>query len=168
MRKDCVVFLSPINITSGDIIIGNGSDAINQLIAYRNELPSSSYAVMDSGYKYQYDRYNDTYRWVPLNGDVAGLCARTDYTNDAWWSPGGLNRGQIKNVVKLAVNPGKTERDNMYKSGINPVVTFLVKVQFSSVIKHCLLNQVHLIELTFVDCSSFLKSYCNCCSLSVI
>ena len=124
VRKDCVVFLSPIEVSTGDIIIGNGSDAVNKLVAYRNELPSSSYAVMDSGYKYQYDRYNDTYRWVPLNGDVAGLCARTDYTNDAWWSPGGLNRGQIKNVVKLAVNPGKTERDNMYKSGINPVVTF--------------------------------------------
>ena len=96
-------------------------DALNE---YRNELPSTSYAVLDSGSKYQYDRYNDKYRFVPLNGDVAGLCARTDYTNDPWYSPGGLNRGQIKNVVKLAVNPGKTERDNLYSNGVNPVVNF--------------------------------------------
>jgi phage tail sheath protein FI len=79
---------------------------------------------MDSGSKYQYDRYNDKYRYVPLNGDVAGLCARTDYTNDPWFSPGGLNRGQIKNVVRLAVNPTKTQRDTLYKKGVNPVVTF--------------------------------------------
>ena len=124
VRKDCVAFISPINATSEDIIVGSGSDAANALVAFRNELPSSSYAVLDSGYKYQYDRYNDTYRWVPLNGDIAGLAARTDYTNDAWWSPAGLNRGQIKNVVKLAVNPGKVERDTLYKAGINPVVTF--------------------------------------------
>jgi phage tail sheath protein FI len=79
---------------------------------------------MDSGYKYQYDRYNDMYRWIPLNGDIAGLCARTDQTNDAWWSPAGFNRGQIKNLVRLAFNPGKAERDTLYKNGINPVVTF--------------------------------------------
>ena len=79
---------------------------------------------MDSGYKYQYDRYNDKYRFVPLNGDIAGLCARTDNTNDPWFSPGGLNRGQIKNVVKLAVNPTKADRDILYNAGINPVVTF--------------------------------------------
>ena len=124
VRKDCVVFVSPQNVSTGDVIVGSGSTPVSQLIAYRDVLPSSSYAVLDSGYKYQYDRYNDTYRYIPLNGDVAGLCARTDYTNDAWWSPGGLNRGQVKNVVKLAVNPGKTERDNLYKKGVNPVVTF--------------------------------------------
>jgi phage tail sheath protein FI len=123
-RLDCVVFVSPQNVTSGDFIIGSGSDATNQMVAYRNALPSTSYAVMDSGSKYQYDRYNDKYRYVPLNGDIAGLCARTDFTNDPWFSPGGLNRGQIKNVVKLAVNPTKTDRDELYKVGINPVVTF--------------------------------------------
>jgi hypothetical protein len=123
-RLDCVVFVSPQNITSGDVIIGSGSDATNQMVAYRNALPSTSYAVLDSGSKYQYDRYNDKYRYVPLNGDIAGLCARTDFTNDPWFSPGGLNRGQIKNVVKLAVNPNKTDRDELYKAGINPVVTF--------------------------------------------
>ena len=124
VRKDCVVFVSPQDVTSGDVIIGTTSENIDAVNEYRNELPSTSYAVMDSGYKYQYDRYNDKYRWIPLNGDIAGLCARTDYTNDPWWSPGGYNRGQIKNVVKLAINPGKTERDNLYKNGVNPVVNF--------------------------------------------
>ena len=124
VRKDCVAFISPENVDTGDIIIGSGSDVVNQVIAYANELPSTSYAVLDSGYKYQYDRYNDKYRYVPLNGDVAGLCARTDYTNDPWFSPSGYNRGQVKNVVKLAINPGKTERDNLYKSNVNPVVNF--------------------------------------------
>jgi hypothetical protein len=123
-RKDCLVFISPEDVSSGDVIVGHDSDAVDAAVAYRNALPSTSYAVLDSGYKYQYDRYHDKYRWVPLNGDIAGLCARTDYTNDPWWSPGGLNRGQVKNVVKLALNPGKTERDNLYKNGINPVVNF--------------------------------------------
>jgi phage tail sheath protein FI len=123
-RLDCVAFISPEDISSGDPIIGSTSTQADAIVAYRNELPSTSYAVMDSGYKYQYDRYNDKYRFVPLNGDVAGLCARTDYTNDPWFSPGGLNRGQIKNVVRLAFNPNKTSRDTLYKSGVNPVVTF--------------------------------------------
>lgn len=123
-RLDCVAFVSPQNVTSGDIIIGSGSDATNAIVAYRNALPSTSYAVLDSGFKYQYDRYNDKYRWVPLNGDIAGLCARTDYTNDPWFSPGGLNRGQVKNIVKLAHNPNKTDRDELYKNGVNPVVAF--------------------------------------------
>jgi phage tail sheath protein FI len=78
---------------------------------------------MDSGYKYQYDKYNDKFRWVPLNGDIAGLCVRTDDTRDPWWSPAGYNRGIIKNVVKLAWNPKKGERDVLYKAGVNPVIT---------------------------------------------
>jgi phage tail sheath protein FI len=125
-RKDCMVFISPQDVSSGDLI-SNASyvgGAVEKIIAYRNALPSTSYAALDSGYKYQYDRYNDKYRYVPLNGDVAGLCARTDYTNDPWFSPGGLNRGQIKNVVKLAVHLHKTDRDNLYKAGVNPVVNF--------------------------------------------
>jgi hypothetical protein len=123
-RKDCVVFASPQNVSTGEPIIGSSNDLADDLIAYRALLPSTSYAVLDSGYKYQYDRYNDKYRWVPLNGDVAGLCARTDYTDDPWYSPGGYTRGQIKNVVKLAFNPKQLARDNMYKKGINPVVSF--------------------------------------------
>ena len=77
-----------------------------------------------SGYKYQYDKYNDLYRWIPLNGDTAGLCVRTDSVRDAWWSPAGFNRGQIKNIVKLAFNPRQADRDVLYKAGVNPVVTF--------------------------------------------
>jgi len=123
-RLDCVAFISPQNISSGDPIIGSTSTQADDIVDYRDLLPSTSYAVMDSCYKYQYDRYNDVYRFIPLNGDVAGLCARTDYTNDPWFSPGGLNRGQIKNVVRLAFNPNKTSRDTLYKSGVNPVVTF--------------------------------------------
>ena len=123
-RLDCVAFVSPQNTSTGEVITGAGSTATTAIKAYRDALPSSSYAVMDSGYKYQYDRYNDVYRFVPLNGDVAGLCARTDNTNDPWFSPGGLNRGQIKNVVKLAINPTKADRDVLYAAGVNPVVTF--------------------------------------------
>ena len=123
-RLDCVVFASPQNMTTGDPIVGNGAAVTSAIVAYRNALPSTSYAVLDSGYKYQYDRYNDTYRWIPLNGDIAGLCARTDYQQDPWYSPGGLNRGQIKSVVKLAATLNKADRDVVYKAGVNPVVTF--------------------------------------------
>lgn len=119
-RKDCIVLISP---QKGDVVnnIGNEADAV---VNFRNNLRSTSYAVMDSGYKYMYDRYNDIYRWIPLNGDTAGLCVRTDQTNDPWWSPAGFNRGQIKNIVKLAYNPRQADRDTLYKAGVNPVVTF--------------------------------------------
>ena len=79
---------------------------------------------MDSGWKYQYDKYNDKYRWIPLNGDVAGLCARTDTETDPWFSPAGASRGSVKNVIKLAYYPAKADRDTLYKNGINPVVSF--------------------------------------------
>ena len=120
VRKDCIVFVSP---ELDDVVDQAGSEATN-ITAFRTSLPSSSYAVMDSGWKYQYDRYNDVYRWVPLNGDVAGTSVRTDFTADPWFSPAGFNRGQIKNVVKLAYSPTKTDRDTLYKKGVNPVVTF--------------------------------------------
>jgi len=120
VRKDCVAFISP---DSSNVLNNTGNEALS-LVSWRNSLRSSSYAVIDSGYKYQYDRYNDIYRWIPLNGDIAGLCARTDQTNDAWWSPAGFNRGQIKNSVKLAYNPSQPDRDILYSNGINPVVTF--------------------------------------------
>lgn len=121
-RRDSIVFISPND--NGEPIT-NASSAVAAIIKYRNDSNiNSSYAVMDSGWKYQYDRYNDMYRWVPLNGDIAGLCARTDYTADPWYSPGGFNRGQIKNVVKLGFNPGQTDRDTLYAAGVNPVVSF--------------------------------------------
>ena len=123
VRRDCVVFISPN--TNGDPITSVGSTATDAIINFRNDSQiNSSYAVMDSGWKYQYDRYNDAYRWVPLNGDIAGLCARTDYTADPWFSPGGFNRGQIKNIVKLGFNPSQADRDALYTAGVNPVVTF--------------------------------------------
>ena len=119
-RKDCMAFLSP---TKASVVNNSGSETAS-VIAYRNSLTSTSYAVLDSGYKYQFDRYNDVYRWVPLNGDIAGICARTDLERDPWFSPGGFNRGVIKNVIKLSWNPTKAERDDLYVVGINPVVTF--------------------------------------------
>jgi len=119
-RKDCVVFLSP---EKADVVDNAGSE-VTDVKAYRDTLTSTSYAVLDGNWKYQYDKYNDVYRWIPLNGDVAGLCARTDLERDPWYSPGGLNRGIIKNIVKLAFNPTKTNRDDLYVKGINPVVSF--------------------------------------------
>ena len=87
-------------------------------------LPSSSYVVFDSGYKYTYDKYNDVYRYVPLNGDIGGLCANTDRVADAWYSPAGYNRGNVRGAVKLAYNPTKNQRDQLYRARVNPVVNF--------------------------------------------
>jgi phage tail sheath protein FI len=120
VRKDCVVFISPAKT---DVVNQSGSEVTN-ITSTRNSFNSSSYAFFDSGWKYQFDKYNNVYRWVPLNGDIAGLCVRTDNQRDAWFSPAGFNRGQIKNVVKLAWNPTKTNRDDLYKIGVNSVVTF--------------------------------------------
>ena len=120
VRKDCVVFVSPQN---ADVVNNVGSE-LSAVTTFRNNLRSTSYAVLDSGYKYQYDKYNDIYRWVPLNGDVAGLCVVTDTQRDPWWSPAGFNRGQIKNIIKLAYNPKQADRDVLYPAGVNPVVTF--------------------------------------------
>ena len=113
-RKDAIAFLSPD--------VPNTATA-QQIVTAVAGTSASSYAVVDSGYKYQYDKYNDVYRWIPLNGDVAGLCARTDDARDPWFSPAGYSRGNVKNVVKLALNPSKSERDLLYKNGINPVIT---------------------------------------------
>jgi len=118
-RKDCVAFISPDRAD----VVNNSGDEAEDIVAFRNNIRSSSYGFLDSGYKYMYDKYNDLYRWVPLNGDVAGLCVRTDATNDAWWSPAGLNRGQIKNLVRLAYNPRQADRDTLYKAGINPIIS---------------------------------------------
>lgn len=119
-RNDVVVFCSP---ELDDVFNVSESSALTNVQSYRDSLGSTSYAVMDSGWKYQYDRYNDVYRWVPLNGDIAGLCVRTDFVADPWFSPAGYNRGGIKNVVKLAWNPGKAARDTLYKNNINPVIS---------------------------------------------
>ena len=119
-RRDCVVFVSP---QMSDVVNDAGNEADN-IVATRNDLTSSSYVVMDSNWKKQFDKYNNVYRWVPLNGDIAGLCVATDYNRDPWFSPAGLNRGVIKNVTKLAWNPTKADRDTLYSNSVNPVVTF--------------------------------------------
>jgi len=121
-RKDCVAFISPART---DVVgVANAITQAQNVIGFADGLPSTSYAVIDSGYKYMYDRYNDVYRFVPLNGDIAGLCARTDNVADAWFSPGGFNRGQIRGAVKLAFNPNQTQRDELYKARVNPVTSF--------------------------------------------
>jgi phage tail sheath protein FI len=122
-RKDCVAFISPARADVIDVAGGTIEQTIN-VKAFADGLPSTSYAVIDSGYKYMFDKYNDVYRYVPLNGDTAGLCARTDSIADPWFSPGGFNRGQIRGAVKLAFNPTQTQRDDLYKARVNPVVAF--------------------------------------------
>jgi len=119
-KKYSIGFFSP---NKADVV-NNVGDEVTDIIAYRDALPSTSFAVLDSGWKYQYDKYNDVYRYVPLNGDVAGCCVRTDQVADPWFSPAGFTRGQLKNVVKLPFNPTQTQRDDLYRSGINPVVSF--------------------------------------------
>ena len=121
-RKDCVAFISPAR---ADVV--NVSDPIaatENVKNFADGLSSSSYAVIDSGYKYMYDKYNDVFRFVPLNGDIAGLCARTDNVADPFFSPAGFNRGQIRGAVKLAFDPNQAQRDVLYKARVNPVVTF--------------------------------------------
>ena len=121
-RKDCVAFVSP---ERADVVnISTSTTQTSNIISAYSGVRSSSYVFFDSGYKYMYDRYNDTYRYVPLNGDIAGLSARTDLVADSWFSPAGLNRGVIRGAVKLAYNPNKSERDDLYRNRINPVVTF--------------------------------------------
>jgi hypothetical protein len=119
-RRDCVAFISP-PITA---VVNNPGGEMNLISTWLTQLSrSSSYVMADSGWKYQFDRYNNVYRWIPLNGDIAGLCVNTDAIRDPWFSPAGLNRGSIKNAIKLAWNPNKTYRDILYSAGVNPVVS---------------------------------------------
>ena len=121
-RKDCVAFISPAR---ADVVgVANAVTQTQNVVSFADGLPSTSYAVIDSGYKYMYDKYNDVYRFVPLNGDIAGLCARTDNIADSHFSPAGYTRGQIRGAVKLAFNPNQAQRDELYKARINPVVAF--------------------------------------------
>jgi hypothetical protein len=121
-RADCVAFLSPP--AAYPVINQTGNEVANITSWLAALQRSTSYAVADCGFKYMFDKYNNTYRWIPLNADIAGLCVYTDSVRDAWWSPAGFNRGNLKNVVKLAWNPNKTYRDALYVQGVNPVVTF--------------------------------------------
>ena len=122
-RKDCIAFFSP---EKADVVgVTNSSTATDNVIDFRDTVnKNSSYAVMDSGYKYQFDKHNDKFRYVPLNGDIAGCCAQTDQVRDPFFSPAGFTRGQIKGVAKLPFNPKKAERDKLYQAQVNPVVSF--------------------------------------------
>jgi phage tail sheath protein FI len=121
-RKDAIAFASP---QRSDVVnITNSNTQTDNVKGFFDSIRSSSYAVFDSGYKYAYDRYNDVYRFVPLNGDIAGLAARTDTVSDPFFSPAGFNRGIIRGAVKLAYNPTKAQRDILYPARINPVATF--------------------------------------------
>ena len=122
LRKDCMAFISP---DESDVVnIATPYQQQAAVMGYFDALGSSSYTVYDSGYTKQYDKYNDVFRWVPLNGHIAGACARTSQDLDAWWSPAGISRGQIRGSVALAFNPALSERDVLYKGRVNPVVTF--------------------------------------------
>ena len=126
-RKDCVAFISPWTGTQVATSGGAGLTPAQQLsrtLAFFDNISSSSYVVLDSGVKYTYDRFNDKYRYVGCNGDVAGLCVSTSAILDDWFSPAGLNRGGLQNVVKLAFNPNKAQRDDLYTARINPIVSF--------------------------------------------
>ena len=127
-RKDAVAFVSPHRgafITDnqvGSVTVENVDTITDNVLGFANRITSTTYAVIDSGYKYMYDRFNDTFRYVPLNGDIAGTCARTDVEQFPWFSPAGTSRGAILNAVKLAYNPGKKQRDQLYSARVNPVI----------------------------------------------
>ena len=121
-RKDALVFISP---ERSDVVgVADSNTQTTNVKNFFDLLPSTSFAVFDSGYKYQYDRFNDVYRYVPLNGDIAGVTAFTESVADAFFSPAGFTRGQIRGAVKLAYEPNKDQRDTLYKARINPVNSF--------------------------------------------
>tara|TARA_B100002019_G_scaffold272389_1_gene267560 strand:+ start:324 stop:2492 length:2169 start_codon:yes stop_codon:yes gene_type:complete len=127
VRKDAVAFVSPcrnelLTMSGNGYTVKSGADITDNLIEFYSSVPSSSYGVLDSGYKYMYDRFSDTFRYVPLNGDMAGLCARNDTASFPWYSPAGTARGGILNAVKLAYNPSQIQRDRLYSARINPVI----------------------------------------------
>ena len=129
LRKDAVAFISPhrgASITDGDdgsAAVKKSSDKITEnILEFYSAITSSSYAVFDSGHKYMYDRFSNQFRYVPLNGDIAGTCARNDINNFPWYSPAGNSRGTILNAIKLAYNPSKSQRDQLYTNRINPVI----------------------------------------------
>ena len=121
-RRDCMLFVSPRR--ANVVGVSSGTTVTTNIINFFKQLPSSSYMVFDSGYKYIYDKYNDVYRYIPCNGDVAGLCLQTTETSEAWFSPAGFQRGVLRNAIKLAYTPTKTQRDNLYANRVNPVVSF--------------------------------------------
>ena len=128
LRKDALAFISPNRLSfltdtaAGSVTVNSDATITDNVISFYSPITSSSFAVFDSGYKYMYDRFADTFRYVPLNGDIAGLCARNDINNFPWFSPAGTQRGAILNAVKLAYNPSKIQRDKLYSNRVNPVI----------------------------------------------
>jgi len=128
IRKDSLAFISPYrkafitDTDAGSVTVNDSETITNNVLSFYSPITSSSYAVFDSGYKYMFDRFSNTFRYVPLNGDIAGLCARTDNDNFPWFSPAGLSRGAILNAVKLTYNPSKAQRDKLFSARINPVI----------------------------------------------
>ena len=128
LRKDAIAFISPSRNTFisdgavGTVTVNNDSAITNSVVDFYSPITSTTYGVFDSGYKYMYDRFSDTFRYVPLNGDIAGTCARNDLTQFPWFSPAGNSRGAILNAVKLAYNPSKLQRDTLYSNRVNPVI----------------------------------------------
>ena len=127
LRKDAIAFISPYrgaflaDSSVGSVTVNDDDQITENIISYYSPITSSTYAVFDGSYKYMYDRFSNTFRYVPLNGDIAGLCARTDINNFPWYSPAGTSRGAILNAVKLAYNPTKSQRDRLYTNRINPI-----------------------------------------------
>lgn len=122
LRKDCMAFISP---RRGDVIgYTDPNDITDNIVEFMKGVTSSSYVVIDSGYKYIYDKYNDKYRYIPCNADTAGLTLRTEVQFEPWFSPAGFNRGVLLNTIKLAFTPNKSQRDRLYANRINPIVTF--------------------------------------------
>jgi len=127
-RKDAVAFISPYRQaflndgTAGTVTVNNIDTMTSNIVGYYAPITSTTYGVFDSGYKYMFDRFNNTFRYVPLNGDIAGTCARTDIEQFPWFSPAGTARGSILNSVKLVYNPGKKQRDILYSNRVNPVI----------------------------------------------
>ena len=120
-RKDCVAFVSP----PSSAVVNQAGNEVTNIVSWTSSLArSTSYAFADCGWKYTFDKYNNTYRYIPLNADMAGLCVNTDSVRDPWFSPAGYNRGNLKNVVKLAWNPTKAQRDSLYAVAVNPVGVF--------------------------------------------
>jgi hypothetical protein len=128
LRQDSVAFISPhrqaflSDSTVGTVTVNNDDTITDNVVSFYAPVTSTTYGVFDSGYKYMYDRFNDTFRYIPLNGDIAGTCARNDINQFPWFSPAGTSRGTILNAVKLAYNPGKVQRDKLYSNRINPVI----------------------------------------------
>ena len=127
-RKDAIAFLSPYrqafitDTNAGAATVQDDDTITSNVVSFYAPITSTTYGIFDSGYKYMYDRFNNTFRYVPLNGDIAGCCARVDQTDFPWFSPAGTNRGALLNIVKLAYNPGKAQRDTLYSNRINPVI----------------------------------------------